>query len=358
MNKETITVSAPAKLFLLGEHFVVYGVPALLTSVGLRSKVTLTPTADRGITIISRNLNADLTQTPDEILQKRALAEEQWTEFNKVNDVSILSGITAKPLDYATIAIGEAIKHYGRDLPSGFGIEIYSDVPIGAGLGSSAATSVTLVAAVALFLGEKLDPEVINNIAYEAEKRRHGNPSGADNSTVTFGGVIRFVRDPKIIDPLGINIPDELARNFVLIDTGKPNESTGEMVAKVRVLREKNPDLVNQTSSRQAELVESLIPAVKTAQVANFMQIIKAGERNLEAIEVVSDSSLEIIKAIEASGGVAKICGAGGKSGPTGILLAYHPDRNRIEELMKSSYPNLHYFSAPLGVEGLRQEAV
>lgn len=345
---EKITVSAPAKLFLLGEHFVVYGAPALLTSVGLRNRVTLTPRTDTNIQIVSSKLNADLTLTQDEILKKRDLAEVEWTNTH--------ADVTSEPLDYAVISIGEAMKYYGKNLTSGFDVEINSDVPVGAGLGSSATTSVTLAAAVALFLGEKLDPEIINNIAYEAEKRRHGNPSGADNSTVTYGGVIRFVRDPKTIEPLGINIPQELARNFVLIDTGKPHESTGEMVAMVRTLREQNPDLVNSTSRRQADLVESLIPVVKTAQIANFMEIIKAGEKNLESIGVVSDSSLEIIRAIENLGGVAKICGAGGKTGPTGILLAYHPERVRVEELMRKSYPKLHFFTAPLGVEGLRQE--
>lgn len=349
-----IKTSAPSKMFLGGEHFVVMGAPALLVATGLRCEVRLSPRTDKKIQINSTDLGAYDLLDMQELLEQRSIAQAQWDEFKETNEISLLAKITREPLAYAIIAIGEAMHHYDANSTSGFDIKIDSQVPVGAGLGSSAATAVSLVAAVALHLGQPFDRSVINDIAYEAEKRRHGNPSGADNSTATFGGVIEFVRDPKTIKPLDVKIPDNLASNFVLIDTGRPNESTGEMVSGVAQLRKDQPNLVNDALASQTALIHELISIVPKGDVDGFMRIIKAVERNLEKIGVVSPSSVALIHAIENTGGVAKICGAGGIIGATGIVLAYHQDRKLIEAIARDR--GLRSFSTALGVEGLRQE--
>lgn len=357
MNKfapSALKVSAPGKIHLLGEHFVVYGAPALLAAVGLRYAVKLTKRQDKTIEISSKNFKTKTKFTIDQLLAKRAKAESDWIQFSKTNDISIIKNITAKPLDFAAVVIGETFKHYKKKPRSGFNVQIESEVPANAGLGSSAATSVALAAATVLFLGQKLNKEVINNIAYEAEKKRHGNPSGADNATVTYGGLIRFIREPKTIEPLGINISKNLTRNFVLINTGKPRKSTGEMVSLVRTLREKKPQLFNACFQSQSQLAESLIPVVKNGDSQEFMRIIRAGEKNLEDIGVVSKFSQKIIRKIEKIGGAAKMCGAGSTTGPTGIILAYHPDKTKVEKIAKLY--KLPYFSTSLGVEGVKQE--
>ncbi len=353
-NHNSIKVSAPGKIHLLGEHFVVYGAPALLAAVNLRCVVKLVPRSDKTIVISSENFNKKARLTIDKLLSKRAKAESNWQKFAKTNDIAIIKSLTAQPLDFAAIIIGETIKFFGKKPSSGFNLEIKSDVPVNAGLGSSAATSVAIAAATALFLGKKFDKKTINEIAYAGEQRRHGNPSGADNATVTFGGIIKFIREPKTITPLKITIPEKLAANFVLIATGSPQQSTGEMVSLVRKLREENPKLFDTAFQSQSQLAESLIPVVKNGDSGEFMRIIKQGERNLENIGVVSAFSQQIIREIEKTGGAAKMCGAGSTIGPTGILLAYHQDKTKIEKIAKSY--KLPYFNAALGVEGIRQE--
>lgn len=353
-SQELVQISSPGKLFLLGEHFVVMGAPALLTTVDLRCNVSLSPRSDQQITIASGNLGSQEFSI-QEILERRSIAQAQWDQFRESGNVGLLTEITKELLAYASISIGEALHYYGAKLNRGFGISIDSQIPVGAGLGSSAATSVSLAAAVALHLGHQLTLLEINDIAYEAEKRRHGNPSGADNSTVTFGGVIRFVREPKTIETLNLGIPENLSSNFVLIDTGKPNESTGEMVAKVAQLRRDNPSLVNAALTSQTMLIQELIDSVvPSGDEAGFVRVVKAGEQNLENIGVVSPSSIALIRAIEKTGGAAKICGAGGVRGSTGIVLAYHPDRKLVETVAKDK--GLSFFSTTLGVEGLRRE--
>ena len=94
-------------------------------------------------------------------------------------------------------------------------ISIESDIPIGAGLGSSAALSVCLSAGLLLIQDLRksctncrpISPYYINSmkqnvsqerakeicdLAYISEQILHGRPSGIDNTVSTYGGLIQF----------------------------------------------------------------------------------------------------------------------------------------------------------------------
>lgn len=69
-------------------------------------------------------------------------------------------------------------------------ITIHSELPVGMGLGSSAAYSVSLVAGLWNIFGYLKgieNKEMINNWAFQAECIMHGTPSGIDNTVSTFG---------------------------------------------------------------------------------------------------------------------------------------------------------------------------
>lgn len=298
-----ITVSAPGKIHLLGEHTVVYGKPALLSTVDLRITVTIS------------------------------------------------TGFSNHPLKKI---IEPIIKKYFRlkKIPP-YKLEISSQIPIGAGLGSSAAVSSAYIGALLTFLKIKWDKPLVNELAYEAEKVFHGNPSGGDNSTVIYGGLVWFRKETpelKIIQPLQFTIPSKLAKKFVIINTGKPKESTKEMVEMVSKKYRKFQKIFDH----QEQLVRELVTVVKEGNEKEFIRIIKEGERNLESIGVVSKFAQKIIREIEKAGGAAKICGAGASDGPTGVLLCYHQNKKTVEKI--ASENSLNYFSVKLGVEGLRRE--
>lgn len=322
-----IKVSAPCKLHFLGEHAVVYGKPAIMATINLRVTVALIPI---------RQLTGSDGKTKE--------ATDSSAISQRDNVRNIIEPIIKKELGIKKIPPYKA--------------QIESEIPIGSGLGSSAAVSSAYIAALLCYLKIDWDLNLVNKLAYEAEKVFHGNPSGGDNSTIVFGGLIWFRREApefKIIQHLPFSLPKKLAKNFILIDTGKPVESTKEMVAAVKDLYDKNPKLVNAFLDDQERLVRKLLHTIKDENEEGLIEIIKEGEKNLETIGVCSSSVQKLIRQIECAGGAAKICGAGGKTKATGIVLAYHKDKKVIEKIAKEF--KLNFFSAQLGLEGLRQES-
>lgn len=296
-----ITVSAPGKIHLLGEHAVVYGKPAILAAVDLRVTVTLSPA--------TKPTSNELKKMVEPIIKK----------------------------------------HFKITKIPPYQINISSQLPTGAGLGSSAAISACYIATLLSFLKINWDLELINNLTYQAEKIFHGNPSGGDNSTVVFGGLVWFRKesaDFKIIKQLPFTIPTKLAKNFIIINTGKPQETTKEMVEIVK-------PKINKILDKQEELVKQLLTALKTADEKQLIQIIKLGEKNLEYIGACSSFVKKIIRKIEKAGGAAKICGGGGKTKATGVLLCYHPKPTVLIDIAESF--KLDYFKTTLGAKGLKE---
>lgn len=307
-----IKVSAPGKIHLLGEHAAVYGKPALLAAINKRIYAEITARKD----------------TKKEI---------------------ILDGISDKnAIDYVQYAIDVTVEYYKQKLSSGFILTITSEIPVGSGLGSSAASAVAIAGAVTLFLGQPFDKKTINEIAFLIEKYNHVNPSGGDTSASCYGGLIWYRKETeqvKLIQPIELQLSKNILKNFYLIDTGKPKETTKEMVQSVKRFVQRNKKVSEKIFNQQEELTKNLLIALQDNDEKEIKQIIKKGERNLEKIGVVPFSVKKLIRHIERLGGAAKISGGGGKSKSTGVLLVYQ--KNKI---------NAVYTSLFLGAEGLRIE--
>lgn len=274
-----ISVSVPGKIFLMGEHAVVNGKPAILAAINKRLMVTA--------------------------------AEGK-------------NNATGYVLDCIRIVQ----KHF--QIQKEVHITIDSDIPEGYHLGSSAAVAVGIVAAASYFHKKIWNPQLFNELAYEAEKFMHGNPSGADNTAVTMGGFIWYRKELEFLKSIW-QLPLKTTLNyFYLIDTGKPEESTKEMVAYVKMRNDKS-SMSNIFDENENETKRVAI-ALKTNDEALLVDAMQKGERTLENVGVVSSKAKKIIRDIEHAGGAAKILGGGGRKAGVGYLLCYtrHPPKDAI----------------------------
>lgn len=225
--------------------------------------------------------------------------------------------------------------------------KIDSDIPIGCGMGSSAAYAVAISAINRVLKREKWDLAEINRQAYKMEKKQHGNPSGGDNTISTYGGFLWYRKETesfKTFSPITIKrkIPE-----FYILDSGKPEETTGEMVAGVKKSI--------RIFGRMEYITKSFLRFLTGEENSDFGELIRENERLLEKIGVVSDSTIKLIKNIEKLDGSAKISGAGGKKSGSGILLVFHKDLEVIKHFADKS--NFKLIKVRLGEEGVKIES-
>ena len=138
-----ISVSAPGKLHLLGEHAVVYNKPAIIAAVGKRCFIEILPRMDGTIKVKSNNYKKEITTSFKELIKKFQKAQEDWETYNDNNDVALLKSITKDPLDYPLIIIGQFLNYHKLNSIDGFNLIIDSQIPVGDGMGSSGALSVS-----------------------------------------------------------------------------------------------------------------------------------------------------------------------------------------------------------------------
>ncbi|MBI3386065.1 mevalonate kinase [Candidatus Gottesmanbacteria bacterium] len=278
-----IQVSVPGKVHLMGEHAVVYGKPALLSAVNLRLTVTVEK-GTQGIEIISE-----------------------------------------EPEDYIRHAVEKVCEHFKIEKVPAMKISVDSQIPPGYHLGSSAAVAVGVVGALTYFLKRLWNPSAINQLAYEVEKKMHGNPSGGDNTAVTFGGFLWYRKELEFLRSfwqLPMKLPSGL-NHFFLIDTGRPKETTGEMVAFVKLRTQNSTAKMAKLFSENEAQTKRVATAIKEGNEKDLIDAMRHGERTLEGMGVVSKKVLPTIRAIEKLGGAAKILGGGGRTGGVGYLLCY-----------------------------------
>jgi mevalonate kinase len=311
-----ITISVPAKIHLLGEHSVVYGKPALLAAINKRISVTVKPSKTK-IVQGSKEYEKEIGN----LLQvlERAIMEE--TKIKKI-----------KP----------------------YSIKINSQVPIRAGLGSSAALSAAFTAGLLSFLEVPWDKKTIFKIAYAGETFFHGNPSGGDLAIVIEGGFLWFRKEFEFLKTFSILPfkPHKNIKQFVLINSGKPEESTKELVENVAKLKIAFPKKAQSVFNSQEELTKQMVIALRDGNEDNLTECIKLGEKNLEELGVVGKRAQAIIRGVEELGGAAKISGGGGIKKGSGMLLAYHKDMGKIINYVKQN--NLELLSIKIEEKGLK----
>jgi mevalonate kinase len=290
----TEPIDAFGKVILFGEHAVVYGYPALAVGIPCGVSVQHAVRRDKG-----------------SVVRVKEWGLEAHTES---------SGSFADALRKAL------------ELVPGKGdvdITMQTRLPLGAGVGSSAAFSVALAKAIASARDERLLPVTVRKIAHEIEHIFHGSPSGIDDMVATFGGIVLFSKSG--IKDLDIRVGwVEIERCGYLLSLGIPSlvvgfsgktHSTREMVEKVRKGFLASKESTERLFMKTKEALEEGIKALRQKELKKFGQALSKNHEALKELGVStkeSEEMLEIAKKAHAIGG--KISGAGG--GGAVVVLA------------------------------------
>ena len=305
--------SAPGKVILFGEHFVVYGVKAILCSINKRVTVTAEKTSERKIIINSEIGN--LILEPNKLI----------SEINS----------PLKPFYYLA---NKAIKNQD----TGIEIKINSEIPLGAGLGSSSACCVAGAAAI-FKLFENVSKEKILELAIEAERTIFENTSGADCTVCVYGGIMEYDKKQGFK-----KIEDE--PNFQLVIANSNIEhSTESMVSEVKAFTIKNKEEFSKLLNQELELVEDVLKLLKENNTIELGEKINQNQEYLETIGISNNQLREMIEIGQKTSFGAKITGSGGG----GCIFAI-TDESNLEDTLKEFKDNsFECFSVEIDFEGL-----
>lgn len=316
----SVRVSAPGKAILAGEHAAVWGRPALVAALSRRLTAQLTTSPERRLTIELAGARGVVDL--DSVAATTEAARAAWREWVATPGARFPSA-SGDPSRLVTLAVGETLARLGVTDPPGLEVVITSTIPLGAGFGSSAALAVCIVQAVATALAAPLDRDELFATSLEVERRQHGSPSGVDNAAVIYGGVLWAERHQGALslEPLAVE-PAALAE-LTLHDSGRPAETTGEVVAAVRARHLREPAAIEGICDRLDRATREMRRALAEGRRDALRTSMAACEAGLEELGVVPAQVAARIAELARSGVAAKLSGAGALSGErAGAVLA------------------------------------
>jgi len=278
-----VVSSAPGKVILFGEHAVVYGEPAI--SVAIARRLTVRLSEGDSAPAIGGRMHRD------------------------------------KYTDAAFRARGVEPR----------AVEVLSDIPVGCGLGSSAALCVALHSAIPGPAGALLEKGAIADAAFRSELEAQGRASPIDTSTSTLGGGLRLARSKGPGHQWSITRDDTVwhvhsiamgGLPIVIGNTGRP-APTGEMVAMVRQ-RWDADEFVRRAVKRIGEISEEAVGALAKRDLRTLGELMNENQGLLRRMGVDHPSTSKLLQAVRLHSLGAKITGAGG--GGSIISLTERPD--------------------------------
>ncbi|ORX67467.1 mevalonate kinase [Linderina pennispora] len=310
-------VSAPGKVILFGEHAVVYGKTAVAGSLNLRAYALVTPRDDATVRLVLPDIDIDVHFSTHTLPQIRKEDLEHPAEIESLVTEAITVPVGPGRTAILTFVYLYACLFCSEDRTSGFTITVRSLLPVGAGLGSSAAFNVALSAAMLKLTGQLSDEgssagdkQLINDWAFRGEQVAHGTPSGIDNAVATYGGFVRYRKGEEQTD-----LQSTQALRVLITNTKVP-KSTKALVASVRVLRDRHSpiidgimDAIHSISTKAANLFGGPDAGDLEVQLQDMIRI----NHGLLATLGVSHPALERVRDITGTRGMAsKLTGAGG----------------------------------------------
>ena len=206
MAEAIVQASAPGTLMLLGEHAVLHGRMALACAVTQRVHVRLRPIAERRLRV------------------KSALG-------------CVDSGLDAPQFDGVLTFVEQVLSDYAEQMTQGCELVVESDMSSTVGLGTSAATTVAVLAAVRGWLGMPVDADSLFAEGRRTIQAVQGCGSGTDVAASVYGGVTAYQMDAGRLSSCPAV---ELPLRLIYCGYKKP---TAEVICMLEMRRMEQPDV-------------------------------------------------------------------------------------------------------------------
>jgi len=307
--------SSPGKIILFGEHFVVYGVKAILCAINKRVTVTAEKISENKISI------------------KSSLGNLILAPKMPINEIDS----QLRPFYYLA---DRMIQKYNEK--SGLEITIDSEIPLGVGLGSSSACCVASAAAISGVFAKNSKEEILQ-MAIDAEKTIFPNTSGADSTVCIYGGLIQYDKQN------GHSKIDSEPNFHLIIANSKIEHSTEKVVSNVKLFKEKNKEKFSSICNEETELIDDVLICLKNNDLKGIGRDMIKNQEYLETIGVSNEKLREMIELANKSSFGAKLTGAG----DGGCIFALADETNMEKTIQQLKENDYECFSVKIDFRGL-----
>ena len=328
---------ASGKVIISGEHSVVYGCPALVTSVTNCTAVKIKKSNNQYFKIFLKDIDSNLKISYSDLKIRAKLIENKFQKFLD-RKISIKDVLSDKE-DLALITLYKFIEQFeifeekkcknDSIIDLYFSLECTSNIPFQSGMGSSSAFIVAILKAISSFYQIILDPQDLYRLCQNIEKFKAGNPSGVDAFIVSYGGTVLF-ENGKGKTHKDFSLP------YQLVHTGIPIVSTGEVVMDVK---DRLADSAIWNDFRNVTL--DLSKAVQTNDIDLQYDCLEKNQNLLFEIGIVPKKVNDFILDLKKLGIIAKVTGAGSNRGDNAGLVMVFSDQDLTEILKIYEYEKL-----------------
>lgn len=322
MNK--ITVSAPGKLMLLGEHAVVYNRPCLVTAVGQRMYATIESLVEPVFELEATDVKVTGYKKP----------------LAQLGEGEIFKG---------AMFVGIAVKNFTKKYAIRGGVRITTKSEFSSlfGFGSSSASTVCVIKGLAELTNTKLNNKEIFDLAYKTVLEIQGKGSGFDVAAAIFGGTIYFVIGGKVIEPITTeSLPLVVGYSGIKADTVT-------MINQVAQKFADSPKKAEKILNAIAQLVNQAKQALIAKDWESLGKYMDMNQDYLRDMGVSTEKLETLIFAAKKAGAWgAKLSGAGGGD----CMIAITPE-DKVENVKQAiNQAGGKVIDVTINVEGVRIE--
>lgn len=312
---KSITVSAPGKLLLFGEHAVVHGFPCIVTAVNQYMECKAEPLSEPILVLGAPDVGIEKYEKPlDE------LGNGEIPKGARFVEEALRSVMVSLPASRSRSG------GWSNHDTSGLHLTITSAFKSTVGFGSSSAATICTLKAINELWELNLNPKELFDLSYQAVLAVQGGGSGADLAAALLGGTLLYQLGGKRMEPIGL----EINKVSLVIGYSGTKADTMSMLQIVADRIEHHPALAD-VYRQMGQLSLEADDALRTANWKNVGKLMNRNQQLLDRLGV-STSKLDrmIAAAIEAEAYGAKLSGAGG--GDCMIALCSRSTEKQVKE--------------------------